>query len=98
MLRARRATMSLDTRAIETHTIDSRRFAPSAEFSARARIPSVERYEELYRESLGSPDSFWRRETSELVFRTPFTELLEWKAPFAKWFLGATLNASESCL
>jgi acetyl-CoA synthetase len=90
--------MSLDTRAIETHSVDNRRFAPSPEFSAGARIKSVEEYEKLYRESLDSPATFWRREMAELAFRTPFTELLDWKAPFAKWFLGATLNASESCL
>ncbi len=90
--------MSIDTRAIETHSSDSRRFAPSPEFSARARIPSEERYLELYRESIDSPETFWRRETADLVFRTPFTKLVEENPPFCKWFLGATLNVSESCL
>ena len=33
-----------------------------------------------------------------MSFRQPWTELSEWKPPFAKWFLGAKLNASESCL
>jgi acetyl-CoA synthetase len=89
---------SIDTRAIETHSTDSRRFKPSAEFSARARIGTLERYQELYRESLESPQTFWERETSELVFRKRWSTLKEWKAPFAKWFLGAELNASESCL
>jgi len=90
--------MPLDTRAIETHSLDGRRFAPSPEFSARARIPSKERYLELYGESIAEPEQFWRRETSELVFRKPFDTLFEWKPPFAKWFVGATLNVTESCL
>ena len=90
--------MSLDTRAIETHSTDSRRFSPSAEFSAKARIGTLARYQELYRESLESPETFWQRETSDLVFRKKWSTLSEWKAPFAKWFLGAELNASESCL
>jgi acetyl-CoA synthetase len=90
--------MGIDTRAIETHSSDSRRFAPSAEFSARARIKTTEEYQKLYRESLESPETFWARETGDLVFRRRWTQLLDWNPPFAKWFLGATLNASESCL
>jgi acetyl-CoA synthetase len=87
-----------DTKAIETHSSDARRFSPSAGFTERARLRSMAEYEKLYQESLTSPETFWRREMSELVFRTPFTTLLEWKPPFAKWFLGATLNVTESCL
>jgi acetyl-CoA synthetase len=87
-----------DTKAIETHSSDTRRFTPSATFSERARIRSLADYEKLYRESLDSPETFYRRELGELVFRTPFSTLSEWKPPFAKWFLGATLNVTESCL
>ena len=79
-----------DTKAIETHSSDTRRFAPSAAFSERARIRSASEYEKLYRESLDSPETFYRRELGELVFRTPFSTTFEWKPPFAKWFLGAT--------
>ncbi|MFO0611424.1 MAG: acetate--CoA ligase [Polyangiaceae bacterium] len=77
---------------------ETRRFEPSAEFVAKARIGSREAYDKLYRESLDDPDGFWRRETADLVFRTPWTTTSEWTLPHAKWFLGATLNASESCL
>jgi acetyl-CoA synthetase len=90
--------VSIDTRAIETHSTDNRRFNPSPEFSARARIGTLERFNEMYRESLDSPETFYKRETAELVFRKPWSTLREWKPPFAKWFLGAELNASESCL
>jgi acetyl-CoA synthetase len=87
-----------DTKAIETHSSDTRRFTPSAAFTERARLKTTAEYEKLYRESLDSPETFYRRELSELVFRTPFKTLLEWKSPFSKWFLGATLNVTESCL
>jgi acetyl-CoA synthetase len=89
---------SIDTRAIETHSTDSRRFSPSPEFCAKARIGTLARYQELYEESLKSPETFWQRETEDLVFRKRWSTLNEWKPPFAKWFLGAELNASESCL
>jgi acetyl-CoA synthetase len=90
--------MSTDTHAIESHSNESRTFDPSPAFREKARIRSAGDYQKLYEESLASPETFWRRETSELVFRTPFGALSEWKLPHAKWFVGATLNVSESCL
>ncbi|HEY8944790.1 MAG TPA: AMP-binding protein, partial [Polyangiaceae bacterium] len=90
--------MSTETSAIETYRAETRVFEASREFASRARIRSVEEYERLYRESLEQPDAFWRRETAELGFRTPWTSLLDWQLPHARWFDGATLNVSESCL
>jgi len=84
--------------AITSLLKESRKFEPPAEFARKARISSREAYDALYRESLEDPESFWRRETKDLVFRTPWTETLEWNLPHAKWFLGATLNITESCL
>jgi acetyl-CoA synthetase len=48
--------------------------------------------------SLADPDAFWRQETQDLVFRTTWTTFAEWNLPHAKFFGGATLNVSESCL
>jgi acetyl-CoA synthetase len=77
---------------------EDRQFAPSPEFSRRARISSREEYDRLYRESLENPDAFWRRETEDLVFRAKWEQTSEWKLPHTKWFLGAKLNVTESCL
>jgi acetyl-CoA synthetase len=52
----------------------------------------------MYRESIDSPDSFWSRETAGLSFRKSWDKLLDWQPPFAKWFVGAELNVSESCV
>ncbi|MGC4089702.1 MAG: acetate--CoA ligase [Polyangiaceae bacterium] len=90
--------MSHDTTAIESHSSETRSFEPSEEFRQAARVRSHEEYLKLYRESLDSPETFWKRETTDLVFRTPWQSLSEWKLPHAKWFQGATLNVSESCL
>ncbi len=86
-----------DTR-IASHLTETRRFEPSEEFRRAARVRSREEYEALYRESLDSPESFWDRETRSLAFRERWTTLHEWKAPHAKWFVGARLNITESCL
>jgi acetyl-CoA synthetase len=90
--------MSSDSTAIETHSSETRTFDPSQDFVRQARIQSSADYERLYRESIESPESFWKRETSELVFRKPWSQLLDWKLPHSKWFVGTQLNVSESCL
>jgi acetyl-CoA synthetase len=77
---------------------ETRHFEPPEAFQARSRIKSREEYEALYRESLDSPDTFWRRELSDLVFRTPWTRATTAGFPHAKWFEDAKLNLTESCL
>lgn len=84
--------------AIETFAEDQRRFPPTEAFRKAARVSSQAEYERLFRESLDDPETFWTRETADLVFRKPHDQLLEWKPPHAKWFLGARLNVTESCL
>jgi len=84
--------------SIETFVAEDRRFEPSAAFRERARIQSPEEYARLHEESLTDPDTFWRRETAELVLRKPWSSVTEWQLPHAKWFHGAELNVTESCL
>ena len=60
--------MTLDRTSIETHSAETRSFEPSPTFVERARV-SREKYESLYRESIDSPETFWKRETEDLVFR-----------------------------
>jgi acetyl-CoA synthetase len=84
--------------SIESRLKEDRRFPPSAEFSKHARITSHAEYTALYRTSIDEPETFWREHTTDLVFRTPWTKFSEWKLPEAKFFVGATLNLTESCL
>ncbi len=83
---------------IESHLIEKRVFKPSKGFSAQARIKSLDQYRRLHRESLAQPEKFWAREARELLWRAPWKKVLQWKVPFAKWFLGGKLNVSENCL
>jgi acetyl-CoA synthetase len=87
-----------DESALATFLDEKRRYEPPRDFVAGARVKSREEYEKLYRESIDSPDTFWKRELSDLVLHTPWTETSEWKNSHAKWFSGATLNITESCL
>jgi acetyl-CoA synthetase len=83
---------------IESHLVEKRVFKPLRNFSRRARIKSLGQYRRMYRESMRQPAKFWAREASELVWRAKWKKVLEWNAPFAKWFVGGKLNISENCL
>src|SRR5437867_8053682 len=83
---------------IESHLVEKRVFKPPRDFSRRARIKGFGQYRRMYRESMRQPAKFWAREASELVWRAPWKKVLEWKTPFAKWFVGGKLNISENCL
>ncbi len=83
---------------IESHLIERRVFKPAKDFAKKARIKSLAQYQKMYRESVRKPATFWAREAKELVWRKPWKRVLDWKAPFAKWFLGGQLNLSENCL
>src|SRR5512133_451327 len=83
---------------IESHLIEKRVFKPPQDFAKGARIKSLKQYQRMYRESIKQPAKFWAREASELLWRTRWKKVLEWKAPFAKWFVGGKLNITENCL
>src|SRR6476661_8161219 len=83
---------------IDLPLIEKRVFKAAKGFSRKARVKSLAQYRKMYRESMRRPDSFWMREAKELVWRKPWKKVLDWKAPFAKWFVGGQLNLSENCL
>ncbi len=83
---------------IESRLKEERRFHPSAEFAARSRASAHHVYEALYRQSMDDPETFWREQTTDLVWRQPWKAFSEWKLPRARFFVGAKLNVSESCL
>jgi acetyl-CoA synthetase len=87
---------------IESRLREERRFRPSAAFAAQARVTSHPAYATMYRQSLDDPEIFWREQTADLVWRTPWTQFSEWELKpgnaKARFFIGGKLNVSESCL
>jgi acetyl-CoA synthetase len=83
---------------IESHLVEKRIFKPSKEFVKRARLRSFAEYKRLYEESIKSPEKFWAKQAADLFWRKKWTKVLDWRPPFAKWFVGAKLNVSENCL
>ena len=77
--------------AIETMFLEERRYPPPPEFAAQANAKP-----EIYDETF---ESFWEREARErLTWFEPFATLYEWELPYAKWYLGGTLNVCFNCV
>src|SRR5436190_5704581 len=78
---------------------ETRVFKPRKEFAGSAHIKSLAQYRKLYNESIRSPEKFWGKQAkNELIWFKPWRKVLQWKEPFAKWFVGGQLNASYNCL
>ena len=72
---------------------EDRKFPPPPEFAAQANVD-----ESIY-EKGKDLEGFWAEAAEKLAWRKRWDQVLDWSdAPFAKWFVGATLNITESCL
>ncbi len=79
--------------------IEQRVFAPSSNFSGRARIKSLADYEAMYARADADLEGFWAAEAREhLRWFEPFHTTLQWDEPIAKWFVGGKTNACYNCV
>jgi acetyl-CoA synthetase len=73
---------------------EGRTFPPPETFKATALVRDAEIYDEAAADRLG----FWARQAAELDWFSEWDEILQWEVPYAKWFVGGTLNVSYNCL
>ncbi|ACY18022.1 acetate--CoA ligase [Haliangium ochraceum] len=83
---------------IESVLHEDRRFTPPEHFADKARVKSMQEYEALYERAKEDPAAFWGEVAKELHWFEPWSEVLSWNLPDAKWFVGATTNLSYNCL
>jgi acetyl-CoA synthetase len=71
---------------------EERRFEPTPEFAAAANVKA-----EAY---VAADDrlGFWEQQASRLLWTTRWSDVMEWNAPFARWFAQGTINASVNCV
>ncbi len=84
--------------SIESTLKEKRVFRPPRAFSAKAHIKSMAQYERMYRESVRNPEKFWGRVAEELEWFKKWRQVMQWKLPFAKWFVGGKTNICYNCL
>jgi acetyl-CoA synthetase len=73
---------------------EDRRFEPPEELAANANVK-----EEAYARAEQDPEAFWAEQAERLHWDQKWDQVLDWSnPPFAKWFVGGTLNAAYNCL
>src|SRR5271156_365297 len=83
---------------LESILRENRVFPPPPEFAAKAGVKSLEEYEALYTQSIEDPEAFWGGVAQELHWFAPWTKVLEWDLPWAKWFVGGKINLCYNCV
>ena len=77
---------------------EKRVFKPDPAFAREANWnkKTVDAYRKLGEKN---PERFWAKMAKEHIsWFTPWKKVLDWKSPFAKWFVGGKLNVSYNCL
>lgn len=83
---------TLDSLLSETRT-----FEPNNTFTKDTHV-NAEQYALMQKEADRDPEHFWANCARDLVWQKSWERVLEWEAPFAKWFQGGKLNVTDSCL
>jgi acetyl-CoA synthetase len=77
---------------------ERRVFPPPAEFAAQAHVKSLEQYDALYTRSIQDPEGFWAEIASELHWFSPWSRVLDWQPPLARWFVDGKINLCYNCV
>jgi acetyl-CoA synthetase len=87
--------MSLPSEKNVSALLDERRtFPPSEQFKERANWNDPV----IYDRAAKDPEGFWAEQARNLDWFTPWQRVLEWNAPWAKWFVGGKLNVTYNCV
>jgi acetyl-CoA synthetase len=81
------------------HTLDTllqehRRFPPPREFAEQAHVSSTD----VYADSEADVEGYWGNWAEELHWFRRWERILHWEPPYARWFVGGTLNIAYNCL
>ena len=79
---------------IEVLLDERRSYPPPEAFRAAAQV----RDPGIYDRAEADPEAFWAEQAENLVWSRKWDRVLDWKPPFARWFVGGRLNASVNCL
>ena len=80
----------------EIHNLlkEARVIEPPASWRQQARAND----ETIYERAAADPEGFWAGFASELEWMQPWSRVLDWKSPHARWFVDGRLNVSVNCL
>ncbi|GAA5113481.1 acetate--CoA ligase [Alloalcanivorax gelatiniphagus] len=73
---------------------EDRRFEPPADLAADANVKA-----EAYERADADREAFWAAAADRLDWGRKWDQVLDWSnPPFAKWFVGGTINAAVNCV
>ncbi len=76
--------------------VDSEKvYIPDPSYKQNAWIKD---YKKTYSEFLSDPEGFWEKQAHHFDWIKKWDKVLEWKYPYAKWFVNAKLNITANCL
>jgi acetyl-CoA synthetase len=84
----------MSDRTIEALLREERTFPPPASFQRSAVMGDKQIYDTAARDLEG----FWARAAEELHWFKKWDKVLDWKLPYAKWFVGGQTNISYNCI
>ncbi|TMB46643.1 MAG: acetate--CoA ligase [Chloroflexi bacterium] len=76
--------------AIETMQVEERRYKPPPDFARQANAQP-----DIYNRGF---DEFWTEEAKRISWFQAWDQLYEWKPPYAKWYIGGTVNVCYNCV
>jgi len=77
---------------------DSEVYGEHASLPFESKFWPIKRYLDIYNKSLADIEAFWDEEARKLSWFKTWDKVLQWDHPFAKWFVGGQLNASNLCI
>ena len=81
-------------RTIEALLQERRTFEPPKEFVEQANADDAA----IYDHAAKDPDAWWASQAKRLHWFEKWDRVMEWNAPFHKWFIGGKINAAYNCL
>lgn len=86
--------MSSEGEKFDTLLNETRTFLPSSGFREQATV----RDGEIYQEASKDAETFWADQARRLTWSKPFTKVLDWEPPHARWFEDGELNAATNAV
>lgn len=83
----------MEERNLSNFLKEKRVFQADETFQAQANVSTEELYFQAH-----DTEGFWAKQAAYLEWIKPFSQVLDWQPPHARWFSGGTLNVSANCL
>jgi acetyl-CoA synthetase len=88
-------TQTQDTSLLESLEREKRKFTPPPDFKKKALVKN----KCVYKEADADYEAFWAKHAeTELHWFKKWHKVLEWNAPWAKWFVGGQTNIAYNCV